>query len=608
MAPSSSLHKPRKKKKGSPSSASAVRHGTIITDAKTNAQKPAFPLVSFLWPARGATSEWIVLPLILMVVGLFRWTVGLWSYSGLNSPPMHGDFEAQRHWMEITSQLPISQWYFYDLEWWGLDYPPLTAYHSWVLGKIGSFIEPKWFALDTSRGLDDPHLKIYMRATVVISEFLTYVPAAIIFLRRFSRLRGVHPWDAYIALVAVLMQPATILIDHAHFQYNTVMLGFVLASMSSMLAGRLLWGCIFFVAALSFKQMALYYAPAIFSFLLGMCIIPRFNISRFISIAVITTLAFAITFAPLLLGALYDSYRGVTTNPGKGSFDSPPLMTILPFKTDEKSWYFPPLLQLTQTIHRIFPFARGLFEDKVANLWCALHIIHKLHRYPTALLQRLSLVATLAAITPPSIILFVRPRKELLPLGLATTAWGFYLCSFQVHEKSVLLPLLPMTMLLGADGGLTPDIRAWVGWANMLGVWTMFPLLQRDQLRVPYFVLSLLWAYLLGLLPTSITDVKHWIIADTAKKEGRALDRSIHQVYYSAMVLWHILEAFVDPPSRKPDLWVVLNVAIGVQGFVICYLWCLWQLVVESGFWSDWRSRGAGTGKEGKQQVSKKKQ
>lgn len=49
---------------------------------------------------------------------------------------MHGDFEAQRHWMEITSHLPMAQWYTYDLQYWGLDYPPLTAYHSWLLGKM----------------------------------------------------------------------------------------------------------------------------------------------------------------------------------------------------------------------------------------------------------------------------------------------------------------------------------------------------------------------------------------------------------------------------------------------------------------------------------------
>ena len=71
-----------------------------------------------------------------MAVALFHWTTGFWGYSGYQKPPMHGDFEAQRHWMEITTGLPISEWYFYDLQYWGLDYPPLTAYHSWLLGKM----------------------------------------------------------------------------------------------------------------------------------------------------------------------------------------------------------------------------------------------------------------------------------------------------------------------------------------------------------------------------------------------------------------------------------------------------------------------------------------
>lgn len=55
---------------------------------------------------------------------------------------MHGDFEAQRHWIEITYHLPITQWYRYDLHYWGLDYPPLTAYHSLLMGYVYDVLIP----------------------------------------------------------------------------------------------------------------------------------------------------------------------------------------------------------------------------------------------------------------------------------------------------------------------------------------------------------------------------------------------------------------------------------------------------------------------------------
>jgi alpha-1,3-glucosyltransferase len=118
MAPQSS-HKPRKKPR---------QHIAFSS--------PEFPLVAFLWPVRTNASQWLVLPLVLTAAALFRWAVGFWPYSGFRAPPMHGDFEAQRHWMEVAANLPVADWYFHDLEWWGLDYPPLTAYHSWVLGKL----------------------------------------------------------------------------------------------------------------------------------------------------------------------------------------------------------------------------------------------------------------------------------------------------------------------------------------------------------------------------------------------------------------------------------------------------------------------------------------
>ena len=99
------------------------------------------------------TKRWI-LPCVLLTSTWIKWATGLGSYSGRtsnrfsaahmnsflflgqNTPPMFGDYEAQRHWMEITIHLPFQQWYKYDLQYWGLDYPPLTAYVSWLCGKV----------------------------------------------------------------------------------------------------------------------------------------------------------------------------------------------------------------------------------------------------------------------------------------------------------------------------------------------------------------------------------------------------------------------------------------------------------------------------------------
>lgn len=75
--PSGRHHKPRRKVKQN-----GDGKGFQLSKAETLVRAPSFPLSAFLWPARGSVSQWEVLPLILMVVGLFRWAAGLWGYSG----------------------------------------------------------------------------------------------------------------------------------------------------------------------------------------------------------------------------------------------------------------------------------------------------------------------------------------------------------------------------------------------------------------------------------------------------------------------------------------------------------------------------------------------
>ena len=75
--PSPSPHKPRRKAKKP-----GNEYDVVIPRTEALVRSPAFPLSGFLWPARGFTSQWELLPLILMFAGIFRWAAGLWGYSG----------------------------------------------------------------------------------------------------------------------------------------------------------------------------------------------------------------------------------------------------------------------------------------------------------------------------------------------------------------------------------------------------------------------------------------------------------------------------------------------------------------------------------------------
>ncbi|OLL26515.1 Dolichyl pyrophosphate Man9GlcNAc2 alpha-1,3-glucosyltransferase [Neolecta irregularis DAH-3] len=151
------------------------------------------PLVHFLALLKPAYIKWMTLPVILLTVHtqvLSEEKKEVKLIAGMGTPPDFGDFEAQRHWMEVTIHLPLKEWYHYDDDWWRLDYPPLTAYISWICGAIGNLINSKWFELDVSRGIESEALKVFMRATVVVCELVFYVPAVIGFVKRWTRVKG----------------------------------------------------------------------------------------------------------------------------------------------------------------------------------------------------------------------------------------------------------------------------------------------------------------------------------------------------------------------------------------------------------------------------------
>ena len=50
----------------------------------------------------------------------------------------------------------------------------------------GTLINPTWFALHTSRALDNYHLKLFMRSTSLLSEYFIYIPPLLLLTRTLS--------------------------------------------------------------------------------------------------------------------------------------------------------------------------------------------------------------------------------------------------------------------------------------------------------------------------------------------------------------------------------------------------------------------------------------
>ncbi|PKI51414.1 hypothetical protein CRG98_028210 [Punica granatum] len=273
---------------------------------------------------------------VFLVVSLFglliRAAVSLHSYSGAGNPPKFGDFEAQRHWMEITLNLPPKDWYTNstsnDLSYWGLDYPPLTAYQSYFHGLFLRFFDPDSVALFTSRGYETYLGKLLMRWTVLSSDALVFFPAVFYFLYVYYYGRkGRNTCDIAWHIAMLLINPAMILIDHGHFQYNCISLGFTVGAVAAIFSHKDLVASALFCLALNHKQMSAYYAPAFFAHLLGKCLRRRNPILEVYKLGLVVLGTFAIVWWPYL-----------------HSSDA-----------------------ILRVVSRLAPFERGIYEDYVAN-------------------------------------------------------------------------------------------------------------------------------------------------------------------------------------------------------------------------------------------------
>ncbi|KJH44901.1 ALG6, ALG8 glycosyltransferase family protein [Dictyocaulus viviparus] len=454
---------------------------------------------------------------------------------------MFGDFEAQRHWMEITYNLPVKEWYINtnnnDLLYWGLDYPPLTAYHSYLMGLVANHFNSSWIALASSRGLENVHHKLFMRLTAILPFHLIYAPSMIYFVFYLTKRKGT-PMNLMLAVI--LMYPGLLAIDNAHFQYNSVSLGLFLWSFLFLANHRISFGSIFFVLAVNYKQMELYHALPIFTFIFSRCLKKPFklhiieSVFTLLKVSIVVVSLFTLLWIPFIINGQ---------------------QTVL------------------AVLRRIFPFYRGLYEDKVASVWCSFSFLLRMNDHfsldtqaviveciPTS--SHYSAACVILAVLPSLCLLFLRPTVKNFKSSLIISSLVFSyfhskctrnLYFWQLYQLCYCYQSIAMQFF----GSLIFQTQGSKSINGTIIIFSMFSLCLKDSN-------SLILAAFIAYYVTCSTFVEF---------SGKKLLMAYHLSCLAAVAIC-ILEWAIPPPARYPHIFPLLNAlysCVHFLGFLVYF-------------------------------------
>jgi len=288
--------------------------------------------------------------------------------------------------------------------------------------------------------------------------------------------------------------------------------------------------------SLNFKQMSLYYSLVFFCSLLRKCFEKDFKngLILLVGLGIVVILSFTVLWAPFCI-----------------------------YHAPEENC----VSSLLHVLQRLFPFSRGIFEDKVANIWYALSVVYDYRfKISVSLLKQLSIALTLLLSAPTCYHLLTRTLSPTrMIISLINGSLAFFLASFQVHEKSLLLTLVPAAFLVGSDPAL-------VLWIQLLGTWTMFPLLIKDGLRIPYVSIQCLWIILIAVFQQD-NSKKSFFNFGTWNNTLFFLRKIFFFCSMVGMIVLHVAELFVPCPQRYPDFYPALFSLFGALNLCVLFVY-----------------------------------
>ena len=504
-----------------------------------------------------------IIQLILITLGihffsiLIKILVGRFGYSGERTPPKLGDFEAQRHWMELTIYLPVKDWYTNSrlnrADHWPLDYPPLSGYQSYLMGKILEKYYPESVTFKKSIGYESAKFKIIMRLFVLISDFIFFHLSVNLFVYYVfiydKNKRGKKPqiMNYYIILFLILANPLMIIIDHGHFQFNNIMHGLFIISVLFLYSENFILAIIFLSLCVNFKQMGLYYA-----IVFPLYVIKNLFFENKNNYNAIISLIYVIIYIIITL----------IVN----------LIIYLPWLKAQK---------LNEVFSKIFPVQRGIFEDKVATFWCVLNMFYKLNKnFNNNNLFKLAFVFTVIGCLIPLFAIYKIKtlNKKICPQCFFIISLSFFLFSFHVHEKTIIIPFLAYLINLPNMKNILPSF-------TLIGMFSLFPLLKRENQIIPYYFTSIIFYLICKWCLKLIKDKKNKNKESNENKENKNNNEDntfllFEICIFIIMIFYHFVDYNIPPPKQYPWLYPMINATFCFSFYFGIFLYANYSLIV----------------------------
>jgi alpha-1,3-glucosyltransferase len=470
------------------------------------------------------------------------------------------DFEVHRNWLALTHSLPVKEWYLETTSEWTLDYPPAFAVFEWILSQPARLIDSQMLIVK-NLNYDSWATVAFQRSTVILTELLL-----VFALNHYAKTSPPSTRrQAHVVALSILLSPGLLIIDHIHFQYNGFLYGILIFSITlAKDESTMIISGILFALLLCMKHIYLYLAPAYFVYLLRVyCLDPndvfKPQLKNILRLGSSLGVVFGATFGKFydwdqmdqLKGRLFPFSRGLCH-----AYWAPNIWALYSF-ADRVLIMAAPHLKLKVEEEAVNSVTRGLVGD---TSFAILPNISPQHCFA------LTLSFQLVALTK----LWMKPTWEGFVGAITLCGFASFLVGWHVHEKAILLVLIPFSLLALKDRSYLSSFQP----LAVAGHVSLFPLL----FTIPEFPIKV--AYTLVWLIAFLYTFDRLAPA-AATKRRFLLDRfttlyiaiAVPLVIYCSLV--HRL-VFGERYEFLPLMFTSTYSAVGVVaswiGFNICYL------------------------------------